>query len=148
MDHISFQVRKSHLEDYKVVEPVINGKVLRQWLQRIEAPALQAEAQPTLAGCYEGLPPLLVLPPKPHFWGQAQAAYRHGSLITLLEYGLSGVPGDWTFAAHITVEAQWVHWQGFTQLKRPDWSYAELGRLTFDQDQYRTALQAAAAEAY
>lgn len=148
MDEIAFAVTDSRVEDYKVVDILINGQNLRQWLAALERPVAQAEGQPTLAGAYEGLPPLLVLPPRRHFWGHPQAAYQHGAHTTLLEYAFSGVPGDWTFAARIEVDAQGIIWHDFCQLRRPQWSYEALPAFRFDLAQYQKALDQAARHAY
>lgn len=148
MDQISFEVTASRIEDYKVVDILINGRNLRAWLAQIEQAAATLEGQSSLAGAYEGLPPLLVLPPKPHFWGRPQPAYRHGPRTTLFEYALSGVPQDWTFAARIELTGEQVRWHDYRQLKRPHWTYQDLPAFQFDRAQYQAALEAAAQSAY
>lgn len=150
MDQIEFRTATSRVEDYKVVDLWINGFSLAHSLRALEQPYANAEGQPSLAGMYEGLPPLLVLPPRQHFWGLADAAYRHGEggRVSLLEYGLSGVPGEWTLTACIQTAVDRVTWSAFRQERRPDWSYARLGPFRFDRDAYRAALEKAKAEAY
>jgi hypothetical protein len=150
MDQIEFRTTTSRVEDYKVVDIWINGQSLIDWLRMVEIPYAAAEGQPSLAGMYEGLPPLLVLPPSRHFWGRAQSAYRCGEdgRVSLLEYGLSGVPGEWTLSVRIAVDGQQVSWSGFRQEQRPAWSYEALEAFCFDLSAYRNALQKAKAEAY
>lgn len=150
MDQIAFGIATSRVEDYKVVAIWINGRPLIDGLKALEAPYAAAEGQPSLAGMYEGLPPLLVLPPRKHFWGLAEEAYSYGEAgrVSLLEYGLSGVPGDWPFTVRIQVGGEQVSWTDFRQEKRPGWSYAALGSFQFDLSAYRAALQKAKAEAY
>ncbi len=148
LDQISFEITTSRIEDYKVVDILINGRNLRPWLAQAEQAPASTEGQATLAGAYEGLPPLLVLPPRLHFWGRPHADYLHGQHIALFEYAFSGVPGDWTFAARIEVEAQQVRWHGYRQLKRPHWTYPDLPPFHFDRKQYQAALQEAAQAAY
>jgi hypothetical protein len=148
-DHITFRTRSSHLEDYLVTDIIINGANLLNVLSVLEAPMAEAEGQPSLAGQYEGLPPLMILPPAQHFFGAPQmAAYAHpGGWITLYEYALSGVPGDWTFGCYISPGDDTVLWDGFANLKRPSWSY-DIGPFIFERDQYEEALDAAARNAY
>lgn len=151
MDQIEFRTTTSRVEDYKVVDIWINGRSLIDRLRVMEAPYAAAEGQPSLAGMYEGLPPLLVLPPSRHFWGLAEGAYCWGDgegRVSLLEYGLSGVPGDWTLSARIAVDGEQVRWSGFRQEQRPSWSYEALAAFRFDRSAYRRALQKAKAEAY
>lgn len=144
MDHIDFRLRSSFVEDYLVTDILINGYLLQDMLLAIEAPLARREGQKSLAGAYEGLPPLMVLPPSQHFWGHPDPSYRHGELTTILEYAYSGVPGDWTLACRIEVTGEGVEWSDFRQLKRPLWNYEELGPYRFDLSQYRDALQKAA----
>ncbi len=148
MDHIAFTIHKSKVEDYLVTDIIVNGYYLRDWIGRLELPYTQAEGQESLAGAYEGLPPLLVLPPNRHFWGHPLPAYRHGPHTAVLEYGRSGIPGDWTLACRIAVDGESVQWSDFYQLKRPQWDYSALGTLCFDLVQYRDALQHARRQAY
>jgi hypothetical protein len=149
MDQIAFDITYARTEAYKVVDILINGLNLRHWLAEIEHATAAMEGQPSLAGAYEGLPPLLVLPPRRHFWGLPEAAYRHGDHHTsLLEYAHSGVPGDWRFAARIEVDGHGVTWQDYCQVKRPHWSYQALPVFHFDLVQYQAALAEAARRAY
>jgi len=145
MDELALRRRSSFLEDYEVVDIYINGINLIDLLRSVEGIYAQQEGQSSLAGAYEGLPPLLTLPPNRHFWGEAQHRdYQYGAQrVSLLEYRYSGVPGDWTFVADIEVGANAVVWRGFEQVKRPDWSYAALGNFEFDLNAYRDALHQA-----
>ena len=149
MDHIKFVSVKSFLEDYLVVDILINGYRLIDLLQTIERPFAQAEGRISLAGAYEGLPPLLVLPPKKHYWGNAEKAYLSpDGRVILLEYAYSGVPGDWTFAAKIEVTGEFVRWSEFGNVQRPEWDYSGIGPFTFDIRQYRDGLEEAKKRSY
>lgn len=153
-DIVQFRTRTSRVEDYQVVDIYLNGWNLIELLRNFEAPFAANEGQPSLAGMYEGLPPLMVLPPNRHFWGEPQKFYRYGRRTALLEYGLSGVPGEWPFAAEIREEPERIVWENFAQLKRladlppQGWDYRDFGVFRFQKEQYRQALQQAAARAY
>ncbi len=142
MDTVRFVTVKSFLEDYLVVDIHINGYRLIDILQSVERSFAQKEGRVSLAGAYEGLPPLLVLPPKKHFWGHPEGDYKlEDGRTVLLEYGFSGVPGDWTFAAKIEVDGDYVSWSDLGNVQRPDWDYSGLGSFQFEIRQYRDALQ-------
>ncbi|MEL6926301.1 MAG: hypothetical protein AAFO94_19825, partial [Bacteroidota bacterium] len=96
-----------------------------------------------LAGAYEGLPPLMTLPPEKHFLGKSHKDYRHGKRTALLEYGHSGVPGEWTFAVEIVQTKDQIIWRKPGNMQRPSWDYSALGELTFDRLQYQEALMLA-----
>ncbi len=153
-DRLDFDFYISSLEDYKVVRIYINDIDLLDWLQRLEQPLALRDGTPHLAGAYEGLPPLCLLPPARHLYGEALPAYTHGRRVSLLEYVWSGVPGEWTFAAEIEVGTAWVRWHNFGQVRRdgspgqPRWSYAEMGECWFERAAYDAALHRAAARAY
>ncbi len=149
MDIVKFVAVNSFLEDYLVVDILINGYRLIDLLQVVESSFARAEGRKSLAGAYEGLPPLMVLPPKKHFWGEAVADYttRDGRTV-LLEYAFSGVPGDWTFAANIEVTGETVSWSDLGNIQRPGWNYAPLGPFQFDIRQYRDALKEAKEKTY
>ena len=141
MDHIKFVAVKSFLEDYLVVDILINGYRLIDLIQSVESPYAKAEGRISLAGAYEGLPPLMVLPPSKHYWGDAHKDYKAPDGRTvLLEYAYSGVPGDWTFAAEIEVTGEFVSWKELGNVQRPEWDYKDVGPFKFDIRQYRDAL--------
>jgi hypothetical protein len=150
MDAIAFHTRTSNVEDYQVTDIYINGANLTNILYSFEYKFAEAEGQAGLAGQYEGLPPLMVLPPSPHFLGRPQEeAYLHpDGRITLMEYAQSGVPGDWTMCCYIHVGDQTVVWDGFCQTQRPHWDYSELGPFVFERTTYEEALEYARQEAY
>jgi hypothetical protein len=149
MDTIKFVAVNSFLEDYLVVDILINGYRLIDLLQAVESRYARAEGRISLAGAYEGLPPLMVLPPNKHYWGDAHKEYlAPDGRVVLLEYAYSGVPGDWTFAAQIEVTGEFVSWSNMGNVQRPDWDYSEIGPFKFDLRQYRDALDEAKAKSY
>ena len=143
MDQIYFQSRTSLVEDYQVLDIFINQTKLVHLLRVIEYPKLKKEGRTALAGAYEGLPPLMVLPPSRHFFGQAHEAYSYKSRVAILEYGYSGVPGDWTFAVEIVMGENQIVWRNPGNVQRPHWDYSDLGVFTFDKLQYQEALMLA-----
>lgn len=154
MDVVHFRTVNSDIEDYKVVDILINGTRLIDMLHQIELPLAYEEGAPEMAGAYEGLPPLLVLPPARHFWGEANPAYRHKQKVSLLEYAYSGVTGEWPFATKIEVGKRVVSWSEFEQVRRLrlkngyQWNYQMLGAFHFDRSQYEEALSEASDQAY
>lgn len=155
MDVVHFRTLNSDIEDYKVVDILINGTRLIDMLHQIELPLAYQEGAPEMAGAYEGLPPLMVLPPARHFWGEAAPAYSHAEdKVSLLEYAYSGVPGEWPFAARIEVGKRVVSWSAFEQVRRLKlkngyrWDYSMLGKFRFDREQYENALRQASDQAY
>ncbi|MEL7120906.1 MAG: hypothetical protein AAFO07_15750 [Bacteroidota bacterium] len=149
MDEIYFDIVKSRVEDYKVVDIYINGWNLIERLHAIELPFAANEGNPSLAGAYEGLPPLMVLPPNKHFWGQGNKDYTlQDGRTVLYEYAYSGVPGEWSFAVKIEVDSEGVSWDAFGNPKRNSWFYGVLGNYQFDLAQYRDALKDAKNRSY
>jgi len=155
MDTVEFKTVYSVVEDYKVVDIVVNQSRLVDMLFQIELPLAYQEGAPEMAGAYEGLPPLLVLPPSAHFYGEADQAYRYPENKTcLLEYAYSGVPGDWPFVARIEVGKRVVRWYDFEQVRRLRlkngylWNYDALDEFAFERKQYDEALNEAARKAY
>lgn len=154
MDTVEFVATTSQLEDYKVVDIYINGINFIEMLHQLELPLAYQEGVPEMAGAYEGLPPLSVLPPSRHFYGEADASYLHDNKVTLLEYAYSGVPGDWPLAASISADKDKVYWKDFEQIRRNKlkngylWTYEVLGAFVFDRQQYHEALIRAKEHAY
>ena len=145
-DHIAFESIKSKVEDYMVLDIRINGFRLVDILKELEIPYASIEGKPGLAGHYEGLPPLLCLPPQKHFWGMATTqdyALADGR-IAILESGWSGVPGEFTFATRISVDGEKVIWSDLSNVQRGHWDYRMLGPMYFELRQYRNALEQAA----
>lgn len=155
MDTVAFRTVNSDIEDYKVVDIFINDTRLIDILHQIELPLAYQEGAPEMAGAYEGLPPLLVLPPATHFWGEASEAYSYpDQKVSLLEYAYSGVPGEWPFVAKIDVGKRVVRWSEFEQVRRLKlkngyhWAYNMMGEFRFDRNQYDEALNEASSNAY
>ncbi|MEM6263275.1 MAG: hypothetical protein AAGI38_12255 [Bacteroidota bacterium] len=152
-DILTLQRGTSRVEDYEVICPLINGISLPEILATIEYPYAVLERQPSLAGMYEGIPPWYLLPPKLHLWGTAEPEYSYGKgKVSLLEYGLSGVPGDWTFIASIHVGEERIIWNDFEQVKRNGkgtgnhWDYGSLGHFTFERSAYEKEIYRIAGE--
>lgn len=145
----------SDIEDYKVVDIIINGTRLIDILHQLELPLAYQEGAPEMAGAYEGLPPLMVLPPAKHFLGDAIPSYTYpNGKVSLLEYAFSGVPGEWPFVTKIDVGKNVVKWSDFEQSRRMKlkngyrWNYEMLGAFRFDRSQYEQALSLASENAY
>ncbi len=154
MDVVEFVTTYSSIEDYKVVDIYINGINFIDILYQLELPLAYQEGLPEMAGAYEGIPPLYAFPPSRHFYGQPAEAYRYDQKVSLLEYAFSGIPGDWSMVAKISVNDSSVTWSDFEQAKRRKlkngylWQYEELGIFTFDRLQYDEALRQASMNAY
>jgi len=140
MPRISFHSRMSLVEDYQVLDIYIDQINLIDWLGNIELPQAMADEIAYLAGAYEGLPPLMTLPPAKHFFGESHHEYQHKSRTALLEYAHSGVPGEWTFAVEIVTTKSHIIWRKPTNIQRPNWKYEPLEELEFDRIQYHEAL--------
>lgn len=155
MDVVHFRTITSDIEDYKVVDIIINGTRLVDIVHQLELPLAYQEGAPEMAGAYEGLPPLMVLPPARHFWGEANESYSYADgKVSLMEYAYSGVPGEWPFITKIEVGKRVVQWSDFEQVRRMKlkngylWNYEMLGTFRFDRSQYEEALHEAAENAY
>lgn len=155
MDVVGFKTVTSDIEDYKVVDIFINGTRLIDLLCQLEMPLAYQEGVPDMAGAYEGLPPLIVLPPARHFWGEGHPSYTYpDNKISLLEYAYSGVPGEWPFVVKINVGTKVVSWSDFEQPRRSKlkngylWEYSMMGTFRFDKGQYEMALAEASRQAY
>lgn len=155
MDVVSFNTVISDIEDYKVVDIILNGTRLIDILHQLELPLAYQEGAPEMAGAYEGLPPLMVLPPSGHFLGEASTSYQYpDGKISLLEYAFSGVPGEWSFVAKIGVGKRTITWSDFEQPRRMKlkngylWNYEMMGKFHFDRSQYEEALHQASENAY
>lgn len=152
---IDFDTELSRIEDYRVVSIFINGIHLADWLGNVEQEKARELGIPSLAGNYEGLPPLMVLPPSLHFLGEPLPDYRldNGKTV-LMEYGNSGVPGENSIAAEIICEEEMIGWRNFEKFSHllPDagrsWDYSGLGPFIFSREQYMNSLLDAKNSAY
>ena len=141
-DQIVFKSRMSLLEDYQVLDIYINGFNLIDILKEMELPFASIEGHPQLAGHYEGIPPLICLPPSKHFWGQPSMKeydYKNGR-VALYENKSSGIPGEWTITAQIDVDGEAVRWSALQHVQRPKWDYRPVNYWAFDLVAYRDAL--------
>lgn len=143
-DVIRFKTRYSTIEDYQVVDIIINGFNIIDILKEIELPFASVEGAPELSGNYEGLPPVYCLPPEKHFWGMpSHPDYMYpGGKVAILENGHSGIPKEWTIICKIEVDGEQVIWKGFEKPQRPSWDYKILKGFHFELVQYRDALRA------
>ncbi|MFK7936884.1 MAG: hypothetical protein AB8G22_25445 [Saprospiraceae bacterium] len=141
MDNIQFKSRLSTIEDYQVVDVIINGHNLIDYIRGMEAqwfPILGIKMPP---GKYEGVPPLMSLPPKRHFWGFADACYqKEAGRVAVLENGQSGIPEEWTISVEIEVDGEKVIWRDFRQ-EHTGMVYEHLRDFQFDLVAYRNALK-------
>ena len=140
MDTIRFQSRLSHIEDYQITDIIINNYNLVEYIRGMEAqwfPVLGIKMPP---GNYEGIPPLLSLPPRRHFWGFADDCYqKEAGRVAVLENGQTGIPEQWTISVEIVVDGETVTWQHFRQ-EQTGMVYEHLRAFTFDLVDYRNAL--------
>ncbi len=143
MDIIEFIPRRSIVEDYQVVDIYINGFNLINIISTEEQslfPLLHVSAHP---GQYEGIPPLLSLPPKQHFWGLAAECYQKSkSRVAVLENSKSGVPNEWTISVDIIVDGEKVEWRHFYH-EQLDIKFEGIPAFHFELVAYKKALYAA-----
>lgn len=142
MDTIQFKSRLSTLEDYQVTDIFINNYNLIDYIHGMEAqwfPVLGIKMPP---GNYEGVPPLMSLPPKRHFWGFAADCYQiENGRVAVLENGQSGIPAEWTISVEISVDGESVQWRKFRQ-EQLGMVYEHLEGFQFELVAYRNALDA------
>jgi hypothetical protein len=119
---------------------LVNGRDLIDLAREVEQPFAEADGQPDLAGSYQGLPPLQVLPPAPHFLGQPVEELSEEGRAYLLGC-TCGHPGCSPFLAQITVTQDTVTWSAFQHGNRPEWKLDRMGPFTFDRRQYESALR-------
>ncbi len=140
MDKIEFIPRKSAVEDYEVVDIFINGFNLINIISTEEQslfPLLHVSAYP---GQYEGIPPLLSLPPKQHFWGISENDYQISERrVAVLENGRTGVPGEWTVSVEVEVDGEKVVWKGFRH-EQLDMLYENIPPFEFELVAFKKAL--------
>ena len=132
----------SSIEEYQVVDIYINGFNLINIISTEEQsmfPLLHISAYP---GQYEGIPPLLSMPPKQHFWGIAEKPYQKGEKrIAVLESGRSGVPNEWTISVEVEVDGEKVVWKNFYH-EQLDMFYEGIPEFEFELVAYKKALHA------
>lgn len=146
MNTLSLDIRHSDLEQYKVVNILIDNMPLAGMLYLYEKEPATYLQIPDLAGCYEGLPSVIVLEATQHFWGEALTEYCYdGERIALMDYAHSGIPGDYTIACNIEVHKEVVIWNRFknfsTLFNTGQWNYSLA--FCFDRKQYTDALEEA-----
>ncbi|MEZ4934027.1 MAG: hypothetical protein R2788_18120 [Saprospiraceae bacterium] len=143
MDKIEFISRMSIVEDYQVIDVYINGFNLINIISTEEQslfPVLHISAHP---GQYEGIPPLLSLPPKQHYWGIADNCYQISKgRVAVLESSRSGVPNEWTISVQIIVDGEKVVWKDFYH-EQLDIKYENIPSFEFELVAYKKAIHAA-----
>lgn len=141
MDQIEFIRRKSNVEDYQVLDIYLNGFNLLNIIEVEEQLLFPKNNISAVPGNYEGIPPLLALPPKQHFWGIADPCYQIAKgRVAVLENGRSGIPTEWTVSVEITVDGEKVTWQGFRQ-EQVGLLFSGIGPFYFDLSQYNKQLK-------
>jgi hypothetical protein len=142
-DKIQFVSRMSRVEDYQVLDIFLNGFDIVQIIAAVEQRIFSIHRIQSPAGAYEGIPPLLSLPPKKHFWGIADECYQYDTgRVAILENGFSGVPQEWTISVEIVVDGEKVVWQNFRQ-EQMGLDFKEIAPFTFDLVEYRAVLEKA-----
>lgn len=140
MDKIEFVPRKSIVEDYQVVDIFINGFNLINIISTEEQslfPNLHISAYP---GLYEGIPPLLSLPPKKHFWGIADTCYQiKNKRVAVLESSRTGIPSEWTISVEIEVDGEKVVWRNFRH-EQLGFFYDNIQTFEFELVAYKNAM--------
>lgn len=130
----------STVEDYQVVDVFINGFNLINIISTEEQslfPTLHISAYP---GQYEGIPPLLSLPPKKLFWGIADKAYQISEKrVAVLESSRTGVPNEWTISVEIEVDGEKVVWKNFRH-EQLDFFYENIPPFKFELVAYKKAM--------
>lgn len=125
------------------VMPFIGGRPLTDLLRRIELPSATADGQPDLASSYIGLSAINVRWPSRHFLGEPVLSVFDEGETPLLGCGC-GIWECWPFTAHVDVQDDVVAWSRYRHGFR-DWDYSDLWDLTFDRQEYETALRSTAA---
>lgn len=149
---LGFETQNSRVEDYKVTEAVLNGVPLSDLVRGEEMEQAHARGLELMAGRYDGLPPLMVLPPSCHFFNQPHQDYQRKDKTVLLVSGVSGVPGEFDVCCSIRLEKDWVIWSDFEHYSEiiPAWNawHYELGPFVFERSAYEATLLHASKTAY
>jgi len=141
VDNIEFIARLSGIEDYQVVDVFINGFNLINIISTEEQAIFPLNHISAYPGLYEGIPPLLSLFPKQHFWGKADQCYQiKNRRVAVLESSRTGVPGEWTVSAEIIVDGEKVVWQNFRH-EQLNIEYKMVGPFEFELVGYSRALK-------
>jgi hypothetical protein len=128
--------------EYYVLDIVVDGRNLLEFLRDAEMPFAVAEGHPDLAGKYEALPAHLLLP---------KLGGKQADKISLYDCEC-GCFGCWPLLVRILLADEIVTWSEFEQPHRGQrsraswWRYEGLGPFTFSRKQYEEALAKASAE--
>ena len=142
-DNIEFVSRTSNVEDYQVLDIYLNGFNLLNLVEVEERLLFPTNNISAVPGNYEGIPPLLGLPPQKHFWGHAEDCYQiTNRRVALLENGRTGIPSEWTISVEILVDGEKVTWRGFRQ-EQLSLEFFNIGPFYFDLSGYNRALKQA-----
>lgn len=130
----------STVEDYQVVDVYINGFNLINIISTEEQSLFPMSHISAYPGLYEGVPPLLSLPPKQHFWGIADDCYQiKQKRVAVLESSRTGIPNEWTVSVEIEVDGTKVVWRNFHH-EQLGIHYDKLPEYHFELVAYKKAL--------
>lgn len=120
-------------EPYAVVDYVLDGRNLLEWVARAE----RAEGAKELAGSYLGLS--VGIDWDRHLHGNSDLVDDHGRTLVL---GCTCTSYEcWPLYARIAADDVEVTWSDFAHGHR-DWNYVDLGPFRFDAAQYQGATSA------
>jgi hypothetical protein len=137
-------LRKRASSGKNVVDILIDGRPLRDFVREAESESATKEGHADLAGKYGGLPwgiiaTDLLLGRADGVWAVLEASQGpHRVPLLLCE---CGEPGCWPLMATIEMADDRVTWRDFRQPHREGWDYSKLGPFSFNRAQYLGALQ-------
>lgn len=124
----------------------VNEEPLLDLVRRVEQPFAEAEGHASIAGGYGPLDEWRLKDPvAEHLRGSENSHLHCGPRDKTVLYACScGEPGCWPLMARITLGEATVTWTHFEQPhRRGRWDYSGFA-LTFERQQYESALQALA----
>ncbi|MGD1893718.1 MAG: hypothetical protein ACFB15_24390 [Cyclobacteriaceae bacterium] len=143
MDHISFGVANSTLEDYLTTNIYVNGIDLRVIISEIEANQLTNSRLSVQSGAYEGISTFIAFHLYDHFCKVTMNEYRYdGDRFALYDYLYSGIPGDHSLSCQIDIEKDRVirsDFKNFSRFYPQGFNYRDL-QYTFDRQAYLDAI--------
>lgn len=122
-----------------LIEPVINGVLLKKLVKSAELRFAVAEGDESLAGSYVGLARAVVGHPGDHYKGRPTLSWFDDGDAVLLGCGC-GEWGCWPLTACIKYGARTVAWSRFRNGHRDEWDLSNLGPYEFDRHDYDLAV--------
>jgi len=139
MNRVAFRIVKT--ASGPAIQIDVDGQSLQEWARAVELRFASAEANPRLAGSYEGLGPGQVNRDREHYLGSPVASWFEDGDTVLLGC-VCGEWGCWPLTTMVTVTDTEVIWQGFRNGHRP-WDLGALGPFRFKRTQYESSLDEA-----